>query len=127
MVRGAEIRLEHPLELRGNGAAHQRQRVDREEGVHLEFRDVVPAQEALGLDSVVFRLVLDPAEGLGWRQIAGCLVDATEQNRHVVELNARALFDPRQRNLGKVGVGTSEIEVEFDVKRSSHRKALSPC
>ena len=84
-------------------------------------------QEALGLQRVVFRLVLDPAERLGRGQVAGRFVNATEQDRDVFELDARSLLDSRQRNLGQVGVGTSEIEVEFDVKRSSHRKALSPC
>ena len=118
MVGGAEIGLEHALELRRNGAAHQRQRVDREERVHPELRDVVAAQEALGLERIVFRLVLDPAQRVGRRHVAGRLVDAAEQHRDVVELDAGALLDRRQHEFGEIGIGAAEIEVELDLERS---------
>src|SRR4029077_5429988 len=42
---------------------------------NFEFRDVLPTQKALGLERVVFRLVLDPAKGLRWRHFFGSLVD----------------------------------------------------
>src|SRR6516225_2734653 len=47
MVGRTEIALEHPLELRSDGAPHQRQCVYGKERVELELSDVVPPQEAL--------------------------------------------------------------------------------
>ena len=78
------------------------------------------AQEALGLERVVFGLVLDAAQRFAGRHVAGRLVDAAEQYRNVVELDAGALLDGRQRKLGEVGVGTAEIEVKLDLERSCH-------
>ena len=78
------------------------------------------AQEALGLERVVFGLVLDPAQRFAGRHVAGRLVDAAEQDRDVVEFDARALLDRRQREFGEIGVGTAEIEVKLDLERSGH-------
>ena len=72
------------------------------------------AQEALGLERIVFRFVLDPAQRVGGRHVAGRLVDAAEQDRDVGELDAGTLLDPRQRKFGEEGVGTAEIEVKLD-------------
>ena len=80
-----------------------------------------------------------PRSEFGGRHVAGRLVDAAEQDRDVVELDAGALLDRRQRKLGKVGVGTAEIEVKLDLERSCHgtpfpfdgrriaRRPIDPC
>ncbi|MGX1326946.1 hypothetical protein AB7M56_001445 [Bradyrhizobium elkanii] len=120
VIGGAKVRLEQPFEIGSDDAAHQHQRVDRKERVGPERRDVVAAQEALGLERVVFGLVLDAAQRLAGRHVAGRLVDAAEQHRDVVEFHAGALLDAGQRQLRQVGVRTSKIEMEFDLERSSH-------
>ena len=120
MIGGAEIGFEQPFELGGDDAAHQHQRVHRKERVRLEFRDVVAAQEARGLERVVFRLVLDPAQRVGGRHVAGRLVHAAQQHRDVVELDASSLLNLGQREFGQIGIGAAEIEMELNLERSNH-------
>ena len=89
-------------------------------GFDLNFVMLWRRRKRCGLERIVFRLVLDPAQRLGGRHVAGRLVDAAEQYRDVVELDARSLLDRRQRKFGEIGIGAAEIEVELDFERSCH-------
>ena len=71
-------------------------------------------------------LFLMPRSEFGRRHVAGRLVDAAEQHRDIVELDAGALLDLRQHEFGEIGVRTAEIEVKLDLERSSHRIAPFP-
>src|SRR5215472_14223676 len=117
VVGGAEVRLEHALELRSDRAAHQLQGVDRKEWVLAERRDVVLTDETLCLELQELRLVLDAGKRVGGRAVVGEFVDAAEQHRHVREFYARASLDVGYHKLPYVGVGTTEIEQEFDLYR----------
>ena len=124
MVGGAEIGIEHAFELRRDGAAHEHQRIDREKRIWPEFCDVVAAKEALGFQRLVFGFVLDPAQGLARRHIAGRLVDAAEQHRNVFELDAGAPFDGRKCKFGQIRIRATEIELEFHFQGTCHRPLL---
>src|SRR5436309_5436937 len=113
MVGGAEIGLEHTFELGGDGTAHQHKRIDWKEGILTEFRCVMAANEALGLQRVVFRLVLDAAKRIERRHVARRLVDAAEQDRDIFEFRPGAPFNPRKDQFRQVSVRASEIEQEF--------------
>ena len=73
------------------------------------------------VSSALYYFVLDPVQGLGGRHVARRLVDATEEHRNIVELDARALLDLRQHELGEIGVWTTEIEVKLNLEWISHR------
>src|SRR5882757_200965 len=60
-----DIALEDPELAGGEGAAHDHQRDDRKERVHLEARDAMLADEAFGLELLILRLVLDADIGFG--------------------------------------------------------------
>src|SRR6266478_7195748 len=72
------IALEHAQPLRYNGAAHDRQRVDREERVLPEASDPVAFDKARGLEALVVGLVLDAGKALGGGPVAGQFVDAAQ-------------------------------------------------
>src|SRR5439155_16523185 len=110
----AEIGFKHTFELSRDGAAHQHQRVEREEGILTEFRDVMAADEALGLERLIFRLVLDPAKRVKGGHVAGPLEDAAEQNRDIFEFHAGTPFDTRKDQLRQISVRAAEIEKEFN-------------
>src|SRR5262245_12432308 len=120
MIRSSEIRLEHSLELGGHHSAHQHQRVDWKERVLTELRDVVAAPAARNFQCLIFRLVLDAVKRLRGRPVAGRLVDAAEQHRHIFELHASAPLDRGNDELGQVGVGTAEIELKFNLQGIPH-------
>jgi hypothetical protein len=121
MVKGgAEIGLEHPLELSGNGAAHQHQGVNRKKRVLVKLRDVVAAQEALGFQRLIFGLVLDAAKRIRRRHVASSLVDPAEQYRHILEFCAGAPLDRGNDELGQIGVRAAKIELKFNLQRTSH-------
>jgi hypothetical protein len=65
----------------------------------------VAANKTLGLQRLIFRLVLDAAKRLGPRQIVGRLLDAAEQDRYIFELHAGAAFDRWQRELRQIAFG----------------------
>ena len=75
--------------------------------------DVEALEEALGLERLKFALVLDAGERLGRRLVVGGLEDAAEQDRHIFELGAGALFDRRNRLVAEESVRTAEIEHEL--------------
>src|SRR6266702_6829530 len=116
MVGGAEIGLEHAFELGGDGATHQHQRIDRKEGILTEFRDVVAPDKSFGLERLVFRLVLDPAERVERRHVARRLVDAPKQNRDVFKFHAGAPLDPWNGDFRQISVRAAEIELEFNLQ-----------
>ena len=62
MKRSVDILFEHTLELGGDGAPHQIQRINRKERVHDIGLDVKAPNEALGLDFVKLALVLDAGQ-----------------------------------------------------------------
>jgi hypothetical protein len=66
------------------------------ERILAEFRDVVATNKALGLQRLIFGLVLDAAQRLERRHVVGRLVDAAEQNRNIFELHAGAPLDGRK-------------------------------
>src|SRR5437762_3399185 len=78
-----DVSLEHALELRGDGRAHQVQRVDGKERVPDKGLNMEALDETLGLDGVKLALVLDAGERLGRRLVVGGLEDAAEQDRHI--------------------------------------------
>ena len=108
-----DVALEHPIELRRDRAAHDQQGVDGEEWVAREPCNGMPPNEALTLQCLVCRLVLDPPQALGGRAIIGQLEHAAQQHRHVLELRAGAPLDLRNDDMRQVGIGAAEIEVEF--------------
>src|SRR5216684_7035168 len=114
MVGGAEIRLEHAFELGRDRTSHEHERVDGKKRILAEFRDVVPANKALRLQRLVFRLVPDSAKRLGRRHIVGRLVDAAEQDRNIFELHTRAPFDTGKGKLRQIGIRAAEIELKFN-------------
>ena len=113
MKRRLDIFLEHALELRGDRGAHQIERVDREERIPGVGLDLKALDEALGLQRVELALVLDAGERFGRRFVVGGLEDAAEQDRHIFELHAGALFDRRDRLVTEEGIGAAEIEHEL--------------
>ena len=113
MKRGVDIFLEHALELRGDGGAHQIEGVDGKERIPDIWLDVEAPDEALGLQRVKLALVLDAGQRLGRRLVVGGLEDAAEQDRHIFEFHAGALFDRRDRLVAEEGVGAAEIEHEL--------------
>src|SRR5438876_11354492 len=125
MIGRAEIGFKHAFELSRDGAAHQHQRVDRKEGVLPKFRDVMAPNEALGLERLVFRLVLDSAKRVERRHVAGPLEDAAKQNRDIFEFHAGAPFDSRKDQFRQVSVRAAEIEQELNFQGhvSSSRRA----
>ncbi len=114
MEAGLDVRAELALLLHGDRAAHEQQRVDGEEGVHLEAVELVPRDEAGDLQPFVCQLVLDAGEGLEGRAVVRGLEDAAEENRDVADAGARPRHDAGQDLVGEIGVGTAEIEVELD-------------
>src|SRR6185312_14839480 len=120
MIGGPEIRLEHALELGGHRPTHQHQRIHGKERIRPERRDVVAANEALGLKRHVFRLVLDTAQRVERRHVAGGLEYPAEQHRHVVELHAGPPLDRGNDKLGQISVRAAEIEQEFHLERACH-------
>jgi hypothetical protein len=62
---------------------------------------------------VEFALVLDAGERLGRRLVVGGLEDAAEQDRHILEFHACALFDRRDRLVTEEGIGAAEVEHEL--------------
>ena len=74
--------------------------------------------EALGLQRVKFALVLDAGERFGGRFVVGGLEDAAEQDRHIFEFHAGALFDRRDRLMAEKRVGAAEIEQELRGSRA---------
>ena len=125
MIGGAEIRFEHALEPGRDGAAHQHQRVDGKERVLAEFRDVVAAEEALRLQRLIFGLVLDAAQRVARRHVAGRLVDSAKQDRHIFELHAGAPLDRRNHKFRQIGVRAAEIELKFHLQGICHRPLLA--
>ncbi|MGY3075753.1 hypothetical protein ACVWZZ_002124 [Bradyrhizobium sp. LM6.10] len=116
MVGGAEIGLEHTLELRSDSTAHQHQRVDREERILAELRDVVATDKSLGLQRLVFRLVLDATERVERRHVPRRLVDAAKQNRNILEFHPGALLNPRDGDFRQISIGAAEIELKFNLQ-----------
>src|SRR5438309_642832 len=114
MVCRAKIRLEHAFELSSDRAPHQHQRIDWEKRVLPKLCDVMAAQKALGLERLVFGLVLDSAQGLSRRHIVGRLVDASQQHRYIFEIDPGAPFDGRNGEFSQIGVRTAEIELKLN-------------
>src|ERR1700722_2795450 len=125
VVGGLEVVLEHVFEFRRDHAAHQHQRVDGEELILPEGRNVVPANEPLSLERLVFRLVLDPAERIRRRHVSGRLVNSAEQHRDILELHAVAPFDGWKNLFRQIGIGAAEIELKFKSDGACH--PASPC
>src|SRR5947207_10754678 len=65
-------------------------------------------------DLLILRLVLDAAKRFERRHVAGGLVDAAKQHRHVVELHAGALLDTGYGNL-RSEEHTSELQSHSDL------------
>ena len=118
MERGLDIFLEHAFELRRDRRAHQVQRVDGKERIPDIGLDLKALQEALGLQRVEFALVLDAGERFGRRLVVGGLEDAAEQDRHIFEFHAGALFDRRDRLVAEERIGAAEIEQELRMLNS---------
>ena len=116
MIGGAKIGLENTLGLGGDGAAHQHQRVDREERILTKFRDVVAPDKPLRLERLVFRLVLDSTERVERRHVARGLVDATKQDRDVLEFHAGTPLDVGNGDFRQIGVRAAEIELELNLR-----------
>ena len=74
------------------------------------------ADKALGLECLVFRLVLDSAKRVERRHVARRLVDAAEQNRDVLEFHAGTPLDPRNGYFRQISVRAAEIELEFNLQ-----------
>src|SRR5262249_59763907 len=85
------------------------------EGVPDIGLDVEALDEALGLQRHELRFILDASERLGRRSVVGGLEDAAEQDRHIFELRAGALFDRRDRLMAQKGVRAAEIEHELRI------------
>src|SRR6266849_1172466 len=73
--RRVDVSLEHALELRGDGGAHQVERVDRKERIPCVGLDLKALHEALGLQRVKFALVPDAGERFGGGLVVGGLED----------------------------------------------------
>src|SRR5205807_3346845 len=99
-----DIFFEHALELGRNGSAHQVEGVDRKERIPDVRLDLEALDEALGLDREKLWLVLDAGQRLGWRLVVGGLEDAAEQDRDILEFDADAPFDRRNRFMAEEGV-----------------------
>ena len=82
----------------------------------MEFRDVVATDKPLGLECLVFRLVLDSAKRIERRHVARRLVDAAKQNRDVLEFHAGTPLDPRNGYFRQISVRAAEIELEFNLQ-----------
>jgi len=95
VISGAKIGTKHAFELSGNNAAHQHQRVDRKKRILVKLGNVMPTNETLRLQRLVFRLVLDTAKRVARRHVASRLVDPAEQDRHIIELHAGPPLDRR--------------------------------
>jgi hypothetical protein len=54
-----DIARQHAVELGGDRASHDLQSVDREERVAMELINIVPSDEPLCLEPLIFRLVFD--------------------------------------------------------------------
>jgi hypothetical protein len=54
---------------------------------------------------------------LDHRLIVGELEHAAEQDRHIGEFHPRPLRDAADQPVREIGVGSAEIEVEFDLSR----------
>src|SRR5581483_10613368 len=91
------------------------ERVDGKEWIALKPGDPMPADEALHFKPLVLGFVSDSLEALGRRTIVGQLEDATEQDRHVVELYAGARLDFPNAQMAQVRVETSEVEMELNL------------
>src|SRR6266852_4461879 len=87
--------------------------VDREERVHHVGLDPETLYEPLCLQHLKLGLVLDAGKGFGGRLVVGGLEDAAEQNRHIFEFHAGALFDCRDRLVTEKGIGAADIEHEL--------------
>ena len=70
--------------------------------------------EALHLQMLVGTLVWNASKCFGRRAVVGQLEQATQQDRHVVELCAGAGFDGRDQLVAQVGIGAAEIEQELN-------------
>src|ERR1700738_602801 len=80
-----------------------------------ETGDAMALDEARRLEALVVGLVLDAGEALPRRPVAGQLVDAAQQHRHVLEFRTRPSLDLRDHQMRQIGVGAAEIEVELDL------------
>src|SRR6266851_5628096 len=87
--------------------------VDRKERVHRVGLDPETLYEPLGLQHLKLGLVLDAGKCFGGRLVVGGLEDAAEQNRHIFEFHAGALFDCRDRLVTEKGIGAADIEHEL--------------
>src|SRR5688572_10324488 len=81
------------------------------------------AYEAVHLEPLVFRLVLDADQAFCWRTIIRQLEDPAQQDRHVLELDPSALLDCRKHEVAQIGIRAPEVEVEF---YRDHRFTISP-
>ncbi len=118
MKRCVDIFLEHALELRGDRGAHQIEGVDRKERIHRVRLDVKTPDETLRLQHLKLGLVLDAGERFGRRFVVGGLEDTAEQDRHIFEFHADALFDRRDRLVTEESIGAAEIEQELRDRRA---------
>lgn len=71
------------------------------------------ADEARGFEPLVFGLVLDASQALGWRTVVGQLEYATQQDWHVLKLYPSAFLDFRDNQVTEVRIRAAEIEMEF--------------
>jgi hypothetical protein len=113
-----KIRPEHAFGFRGDGATHQLQGVHREKRVAAEGGNAVAPDKALGLQRHVVGLVSDALEIVGGRAVAGELVDAAEQHRHIIEFGPGPSFDVRNHTRRQIGVRAAEIELELNFWRA---------
>ncbi len=95
-----DVTLEHAEALRGNGTAHQRERVHGKERIELKVLDAVLLDEALRFELLVGKLVADAGVALHRRAVVRQLEHAAEQDRHILELRAGALLDARDDRRG---------------------------
>src|SRR5262245_35163313 len=77
------------------------------------------AYEAVHLEPLVFRLVLDAGQAFRRRAIVGELEDAAQQDRHVLERHPGAPPDLRNHQMAQVGVGAAEVEMELHLDHGS--------
>src|SRR6202453_3384922 len=86
--------------------------------------------EATDLERLVIELALDRRVGDGWGDIASRLEYAPKQTRIDRESRAGAFENRLQRTISEIGVGTGEVENEFDGRAHHHvsdhgRKSIS--
>src|SRR5205085_8935736 len=85
-----DIAFEDPELPCRDGAAHDRQRIDRKERVAAVARDAVAPDETLGFEPLIFGLVPNPGEAFGGRAVVRQLEHAAQQYRDVIEFGAGA-------------------------------------